>query len=277
MSLFGSFSGRSSGAGVKGTPLVVAIHGGTYTSAYFDVPGHSLFDKARLLGIDIIAIDRPGYGHTPLLNSQAMTLKGQATYIASELHRVWESHGAERSGVVLLGHSIGAAIAAMIASSHEKLPLLGLAISGVGMRTPPEHRAMWGALPKIDLVSLPDAMKDEVMFGPPGSYPSDMPAASHVANTTAPRVELVDIVGTWQDHVRDVLGSITVPVHYRQGEHDHLWIVGEGEVADFKSALTASPSVDAALVPGMGHCLDYHCYGPTLQEQQLQFALRCST
>lgn len=41
-------------------PLVIAIHGGTYTSTYFDVPGYSLLDRAAALGIPSIAIDRPG-------------------------------------------------------------------------------------------------------------------------------------------------------------------------------------------------------------------------
>ena len=43
-------------------PLIVAIHGGTYTSAYFDVPGYSLLDRADASGVPIIAPDRPGYG-----------------------------------------------------------------------------------------------------------------------------------------------------------------------------------------------------------------------
>ena len=30
-----------------GTPLVIALHGGTYTSEYFDIPGYSLLDRGR--------------------------------------------------------------------------------------------------------------------------------------------------------------------------------------------------------------------------------------
>lgn len=42
-----------------GAPLVVALHGGTYTSEYFDIPGYSLLDRASAEGIPVIAIDRP--------------------------------------------------------------------------------------------------------------------------------------------------------------------------------------------------------------------------
>jgi len=37
-------------------PLIIAVHGGTYTSDYFDIPGYSLLDRAAGLGIPIVAI-----------------------------------------------------------------------------------------------------------------------------------------------------------------------------------------------------------------------------
>jgi pimeloyl-ACP methyl ester carboxylesterase len=59
-----TFTGRWNLAGTDldtDTPLVVAIHGGGFTSAYFDVPGYSLLKRAALLGIPAVAVDRPGY------------------------------------------------------------------------------------------------------------------------------------------------------------------------------------------------------------------------
>lgn len=256
-------------------PLIVAIHGGTYTSRYFDVAGYSLLDQAIANGFPIMALDRPGYGSTPILPLAEMTLKGQARHMTQTLKDIWESHGTDRPGIVIIGHSIGAAISALIASDPDGLPLLGLAISGVGMRTPPEHRPMWEALPDIPLVELPAEVTDGVMFGPLGSFSTDMPAASHVANAAAPKSELVDIVSTWQDIAPDVLGAITAPVHYRQGEFDKLWIVDEGEVSAFARALRQSVRVDAAMVKGYGHCLDFHRIGRAFHLQQLGFALEC--
>ncbi|MEY2926435.1 MAG: hypothetical protein RL367_912, partial [Pseudomonadota bacterium] len=185
--LFDQFSGRSRPAeqGID-IPLIVAIHGGTYSSAYFDVPGYSLLDSAAAAGLPVIALDRPGYGNTPILAPVEMTIKGQANYLTQALKSAWRAYGAGRPGIVIIGHSIGAAISAVIASAPDGLPLLGLAVSGVGMRTPSDHRPMWEALPDIPLVELPNDLKDGVMFGPEGSFAADMPAASHIANTTAP-------------------------------------------------------------------------------------------
>ena len=56
--IFGELSGRArlpAGARAAHAPLVVAIHGGTYSSAYFDVPGYSLLDRAAAVGIPILA------------------------------------------------------------------------------------------------------------------------------------------------------------------------------------------------------------------------------
>ena len=257
-------------------PLVVAVHGGTYTSKYFDVAGYSLLDRASALNIPIVAIDRPGYGESALLPEADSTIRGQARYLIGPLEEIWERYGKGTRGIVLIAHSIGAAISAAIASEPGGLPLIGLAISGVGLRTPGEHRGAWDSLPKTPLVDLPTPMKDSLMFGPPGSFDPAMPAASHIANTRAVRAELVDIVSVWHEIVHEVLGKVAVPVHYRHAEMDHLWIVNQGEIDGFARALTKSPRVDAAMIRNTGHCMDFHRVGAALHMQQLGFALQCA-
>lgn len=274
--MFGRMSGRSRlPQEAFDAPLIVAIHGGSYDSAYFDTAGHSLLDRAEANGLAIVAIDRPGYGDTPLLSRAEMTLAGQARFLTGVLGELWAAHGAERPGIVLIAHSIGAAIALLVASEPGDLPLLGVAVSGVGLRTPEGHNAAWDALPDTDLVLLPEEMKDMVMFGPAGSFDPAAVAAARTANRTTPKVELLEITGVWHALAADVLGRIAVPVHYRQGEGDKLWIVDEGEVRGFAQALGRSPRVDAAMLRGTGHCLDFHAIGPAFQLSQLSFALQC--
>lgn len=269
-------SGRSNGVAGAGGPLVVAIHGGSYSSAYFDVPGYSLLALAADKGIAAVAIDRPGYGESPMLAPEAMDIAGQAMFLRDELSEIWHKFGSGKRGIVLVGHSIGAAISATIAASAPSWPLIGLAISGVGLITNPGDHERWLALPDIPLVTMPAEVKDHVMFGPSGSYANDMPGLSHVADTTAPKAELLAITGVWHDAVHDVTGAITVPVHYRQAEFDRLWIVDQGQVDQFGAALARSADVDAQLVPGAGHCIDFHRIGPAFQIEQLTFALKCA-
>jgi len=277
--IFGELSGlvRTTGERAAHPALLIALHGGTYSSAYFNVPGWSLLDRAQANGLPIVALDRPGYGTTPLLDSADSTIKGQAKYLTRALADAWQRYGQGTRGIVLIGHSIGAAIAATIASEPGDLPLLGLAISGVGLRTPLDHRAMWNGLPDVPRVDLPIELKDSVMFGPSNSFDVAMPAASHTANAPGLRAELVDIVSTWHEHVYDVLGRIQIPVHYRQAEIDRLWIVDQNEIDGFARALTRAPRVDSAMMRGTGHCIDFHHVGAALQLQQLGFALQCAS
>lgn len=275
MMLTEALSGRHRPAAAgPDVPLVVAVHGGTYTSAYFDLDDSSLLGRAAANGIPAVAIDRPGYvGSAPLAPEKA-TIADQARYLVAPLRALWERHG-EGRGIVLIGHSIGGAIAATIASAPGDLPVIGLAVSGVGLHTPAEFGPMWAALPDEPFVSLPHAIKDEVMFGPAGSFAASTRTGSRIADAPTPRAELLSIVGVWQQNVYDVLGRITVPVHYRQAEFDRLWIVDQGEVDGFAKALSASSRVDAALVRGTGHCMDLHRIAPAFQMQQLGFALQC--
>jgi pimeloyl-ACP methyl ester carboxylesterase len=277
--LFAGLSGRQGVAKppyAVDTPLVVAIHGGTYSSAYFDIPGYSLFDQAQKLNIPVIALDRPGYGLSEPLPAEQATIEGQAAYLLPLLEQAWQEYGEGTSGIVLLGHSIGAAIATVIAANNTELPLLGLAISGVGMRTPAHYQDAWDSLPDTYMVEMPKSVKDDVMFGPVGSFSDDMPEATYPAYTAGPKAELVDIVSTWASKANDILGRVNIPVHYRQGEFDKLWIVSRDEVSDFAQALKHSPRVDAVMMQQTGHCIDYHRIASSFQVQQLAFALQCA-
>jgi pimeloyl-ACP methyl ester carboxylesterase len=273
---FGAFSGRASLPEPMASPrpLVIAIHGGTYTSAYFDVAGHSLLDRAARNGIMAIAIDRYGYGNTPFIDD--MSILGQAARLSGALNVLWTQYRGAARGVVLIGHSIGAAITLGVASSPGELPLLGVAVSGIGVRTPSTHSAMWNSLPDLPTVQMPATVKDQLMFGNPGSFDPAVAAASHAADAPVPKAELVDIVGGWQEQAAAVCSRVRVPVHYRQGEHDRLWIVDQGEVEAFARRFVAAPSVDAAMIRNTGHCMDFHAIGPALQLQQLAFALQCA-
>jgi pimeloyl-ACP methyl ester carboxylesterase len=256
-------------------PLIIALPGGTYTSTYFDIPGYSLLDRAAVLGIPIAALDRPGYGGSTPLAPEDSTISKNADVLDQVIGELWEAWGAGTSGVFLIGHSIGGAIVTQIAANHPAWPLLGMAVSGCLLQVPSDSRNQWSALPAIPMIDLPVAMKDQVMFGPDWTYDTGMPQNSHPANAPVPRAELIDITTTWIARVRSEAAKITVPVHSRQAEFDHLWVTDAQQVHDFGAAFTASPRVDAQLVASAGHCIDFHRPGAGFQLSQLGFALQC--
>jgi pimeloyl-ACP methyl ester carboxylesterase len=256
-------------------PLIVALHGGTYTSTYFDIPGYSLLDRAAVLGIPIVALDRPSYGGSTPLDPEESTILKNADVLDQVIGEVWEAWGTGTSGVFLIGHSIGGAIVTAITAQHPSWPLLGMAVSGCLLQVPTDSRDQWSALPAIPMIDLPVPMKDQVMFGPEWTYDAGMPAKSYPSNAPVPRAELIDITTTWIARLHSEAAKITVPVHSRQGEFDHLWVTDAQQVHDFGAAFTASPRVDAQLVPSAGHCIDFHRAGAGFQLSQLGFALQC--
>lgn len=274
-----TITGRSNLSDVEraaGAPLVIAIHGGTYTSTYFDIPGYSLLARATERGVPVIAIDRPNYGGSTRLDAGDSIILANATELTDAIASIWEQYGGGASGVVLIAHSIGAAVATAIAAAQPAWPLLGVALSGCLVRVPPESRAAWEALPPIPVIDLPDEVKDGVMFGPVGSYTHDMPLASHPANAPVPKAELLDITGDWIERRAEVCSRVTVPVFHRQGEFDALWITDQAEVDAFRAGFTGAPSIDSALEPGMGHCIDFHTASEAFQNAELDFALACA-
>jgi pimeloyl-ACP methyl ester carboxylesterase len=262
--------------GRRPPPLVIAIHGGTYHSGYFDIAGYSLVHRAAGLGIPILALDRPGYGRSTAFPPAEATIIHNAERLNEVIGRIWEQFQTRLPGVVLIGHSIGGAIAVGIASQQPQWPLLGIAISGVGLASPPEAGDAWASLPDLAMIDLPAPMKNAVMFGPEWTYDRVMPTASRPADTPVPRAELIDIVTAWPALVYELTAKVKVPVHYRQGEFDKLWITDLDQVLKFGNAFSASSSVDARLLESTGHCIDFHRVGAGFQLEQLAFALRCT-
>src|ERR1700722_9577807 len=107
-----AFSGRARVPGRvdADTPLIIALHGGTYTSMYFDVPGFSLIDQAAAQNIPILAVDRPSYGSSTQVADSESIIFTNAEVLDSLIAELWETYGTGTAGVVVIGHSIGGAV-----------------------------------------------------------------------------------------------------------------------------------------------------------------------
>lgn len=258
-------------------PLVVALHGGGYTSAYFDVPGYSLLTRAERIDVPVVAIDRPGYGESSPVAFNGSPFLANAAVLDHLICELWETEGAGRVGVVLIGHSMGASISMAIAARHPKWPLLGVALSGCLLRVPEVFAGEW-TTPKNIVLETPHDQKAALMFGPKWTRRSDMPDAQYFANVPVYAKELAEASSAWLTLFRDLAPKVTVPVHLRQGEFEQLWVTdGREQLTEFVAGLTSSPWVDADVFPAAGHTIDYHRGGAAFQLQQLSFALTCAT
>lgn len=259
-----------------GLPLLVALHGGTYTSAYFRVAGSksgSLLDIAGRNGFPVLLIDRPGYGKSTLLDEEENTFARQAEILDAIIGQAVEQWPTD--GVVLLGHSIGGMIALEIAARRPAWPLLGIATSGNGARIPAGGAAeTLGGLPLSGLVDLPVADRDAVMFGPAGTFSEEAREAAHASYAVTPFRELV-LAPRWaRERLGEVAAAIQVPVHNTLAEHDALWDSSPEALADYVSRFSVPTT--ATVAPDTGHSIDHHLGAAAVHLQQLAFAHACA-
>ncbi len=263
-------------AEIAGLPLLVALHGGTYTSEYFSVaggPAGSFLDIAGRNGFAVLTVDRPGYGESTLLPEEENTFARQAEIldgVIAEALDVWPA-----DSVLLVGHSIGGMISLEIAARHPRWPLLGVTTeSGNGARIPAVGAAeALGTLPLSGVVDLPVPERDGVMFGPAGSFTEAARDAAHGSYAPTPFVELVRAPVWARERLSTVAAAVEVPVLTVLAAHDALWDSSAEARADYESRFAVP--VSAPVLPGTGHSIDHHLMGAALDLMQLGFAQEC--
>jgi len=122
-------------------PLIVAIHGATYSASYFFADAqHSALPLASALDIPFLPIDRPGYQETtplPPVPSGSTFLQEEERYLHQQiLPAMWEKYASALgvSSMVLMTHSLGVPsgiVASALNAETRSYPLAGLVISGL--------------------------------------------------------------------------------------------------------------------------------------------------
>ncbi|MCP2358168.1 pimeloyl-ACP methyl ester carboxylesterase [Nonomuraea thailandensis] len=265
-------------AAASGKPLIVALHGGTYTARYFDVAGGpegSFLDVAAGNGYSVVAFDRPGYGGSSPLEPDANTFGRHAELLGSAIGQAVDRYGA--GGVFLVGHSIGGMIALMIAACEPGWPLIGVSATGVGAVIPRGGAAeALGSLPRDETVDLPGAQRNRIMFGPVSTYSAEALSQARGSYAPAPVRELIQAPAWPREQLPQVAPRVRVPVHNALAEFDALWAGGPENVARFAEMFTSAPFVDASVARRTGHCIDHHTLGIALHLRQLAFVKECA-
>ena len=270
-------AGPAGAAANHGKPLIAALHGGTYTSRYYDVAGSAqgtFLDVAAAAGYPVVCFDRPGYGGSAALPPDQNTFGRHAALLAEAIAQAAARFSART--VFLTGHSIGGMIALMIAAADIDFRLTGLSVTGMGavIRAGGPAQAL-ASLPPDETIDLPYDQRDQVMFGPPATWTPDAVQAAHGSYAPTPVRELIAAPQWPDEHLPGLAPRITVPVHNALAEFDALWDSTPAHVEQFAKLLTAAPFVDASIARATGHSIDHHILGHALHLRQLAFAEEC--
>jgi pimeloyl-ACP methyl ester carboxylesterase len=238
--------------------LIFCIHGGSYTSRYFDFKsqrGETLFDLAPQFGYSVLAIDRPGYGAAEKL---MVSFDEQAALLTEAVDKARSQFAGNTKGVLLVGHSIGAMLA-MLMAARSKAGLLGLDLNGAGL----EFRgdAKEGLKKYVSMANPPrepnKAARLNRMFGPAGTFKPEAAEEDFAAAPLSQPGEIREAIG-WEQRVSEVAPKIAVPVNFSLSDLDALWKSDATIVERCARLFTRSPLVEARIQWRAGHSVHLH-------------------
>jgi pimeloyl-ACP methyl ester carboxylesterase len=254
-----------------GRPLIVAIHGGCFTARYFDSPGFSLREMAAAEGFGVILLDRPGYGKSRYKIQSPHILHDNVTALSEAIATLWRESEATASGIYLVGHSIGGALALMMSAAARDWPLAAVAVSGIGDMQPEAIKRYFAGLPDTPFLEITREMLVDLFFAPGAASEA---ALDSMGAATVPAIveEVREIYGVWMPQALATLRAIREPVQFIFAEFEVLWQADAHARARVAAALDNAARRDVRIFPGVGHCIDFHPEGRTYHRQILDFA-----
>jgi pimeloyl-ACP methyl ester carboxylesterase len=252
--------------------VIVALHGGASSAAYFDCPGHPRLSLLRLgaaAGFTVVALDRPGYG-------------ASAPYpdaFARPEQRVASAYGAvdkvlgERprgAGLFVVAHSNGCELAVRMAADERGIGLLGLELAGTGLRY---DDAALEILRDATAARRPPGLRT-LLWEPAELYPAEVLTGITNSSTGAPYE--ADMVRNWPGYDFPALAAqVRIPVRFSHAEHERVWRSDAEAVAEIASAFTAAPRFVTDEVAGAGHNLSLGLRAAAYHLKVLSFVEEC--
>jgi pimeloyl-ACP methyl ester carboxylesterase len=268
-------SGVFRGAG-NAKAMIFCIHGGSYTSHYFGFrsqTGATLFDLAPKFGYAVAAIDRPGYGAAERL---VVGFDQQAEILREAAAKCLAQCAPASAGVFIVGHSIGAMLAILVAGEPGTLKILGIDLNGAGIAYRPASEKGLAAY-----VAMPNPPREpnkerrlQRMFGPSGTYDGTVADEDFQSAPLSQPSEIREAVG-WPGRVRNAAAPIKVPVNFSLSEYDALWDPAPELINQAARMFRQSPLVEARVQRFAGHSVHLHRVARAFNLRTLAFLDDC--
>jgi pimeloyl-ACP methyl ester carboxylesterase len=253
--------------------VVVALHGGATTGAYFDCPGHprlSLLRFGAQLGYTVLALDRPGFGSSALYSTEFDSTPRRVDMAYQAIEKILGPRH-RGAGVFVLAHSNGSELALRMAAEDRGTGLLGIEISGTGLR---QQDAAVAVLSAASRNHVPGGLRD-LLWEPASLYPDGVANSVRIKDRpTSPGYE-GSLVANWRRDLPDLAARVRVPVRYTLGEFERVWATDPVAVAEVAALFTSAPRVRTHLQADGGHNLSLGHIATAYHMNVLSFAEEC--
>lgn len=253
--------------------VVVALHGGGTTAAYFDCPGHPRLSLLRLgaaAGFTVLALDRPGYGASAPY-PEAMQTPQQRVELAYGAIAAVLGERPRGAGIFVLAHSNGCELAVRLAADPARgADLLGLALAGTGMRY---RDAAAAALRDAAPDRRPTGLR-ELLWEPARLYPPGV-AASPGTGRAGARYEAAMVADWPRTDFPALAPRVRVPVLFSRAEHERVWHSDEAAAARIAALFSSCPRFVTEQVADAGHNLSLGWSAAAYHLRVLAFAEEC--
>jgi pimeloyl-ACP methyl ester carboxylesterase len=253
--------------------VIVAIHGGASTAAYFDCPGHprlSMLRTGAALGFTVVALDRPGYGSSA---PYADTMAQPEQRVALAYGAIDKIVGTDsRAGRFLLAHSAGCELAVRMAASDsaERGALIGIALAGTGLEYDDAAREI---LKTATPTKRPAGLRD-LLWQPAHLYPAEVMNGITNSSTGAPYEAAM--VNTWaRQDFPALAGEVRVPVQFTVAEYERVWKSDPESLSKIAALFTAAPRFVLNEQVGAGHNLSLSVNAAAYHMRVLAFVEEC--
>lgn len=254
--------------------VIVALHGGASTAAYFDCPGHPRLSLLRIgaaLGFTVVALDRPGYGSSAPY-PDAMQQPDRRVALAYDAVEKVLGDGSRGAGLFLIGHSAGCELAVRMTASEKaaEASLLGLSLAGTGLRYGDQAAEM---MKTATATRRPVGLR-ELLWQPAHLYPPE--ALSGITNSSGGAQYEVETTKNWPRHDFPALAAqVRVPVQFVVAEHERVWRKDPDSLADIAAVFTAAPRFVLDEQPDAGHNISLSVSAAAYHLKVLSFVEEC--
>jgi pimeloyl-ACP methyl ester carboxylesterase len=252
--------------------VIVAVHGGATSAAYFDCPGHpelSFLRAAAFEGFTAIALDRPGYGASAFYHDAMTEADRRVGFALGAVDKIL-GESSRGAGLFLLAHSAGCELGLRIVVDERARDVIGVELSGTGLRYGDAAKAI---ISEATATSRPAGLRD-LLWQPTDLYPPEVltgglsaPGAPYEAGVTAnwPRRDFGEIAA-----------RVTVPVEFSVADHERVWESTPQAAQAVAALFTSARRVVVNDMPDSGHNLSVGWSAGEYHRRVLSFVDECA-